>query len=389
MYPTLYHFLYDVFGIQIEALRFFPMFGFIVAMSFLAAAFFFGKELKRKEELGLLFPISEKTLVGKPASFLELALNGLLGFVFGFKILGIFLNAAEGMDMQDYMSSKHGSWPAGLLVGAVFAYMKYREKEKQKLPEPKWVDTKIHPSQMVGEITMIAAIGGIIGAKVFHQFEYWDEFMQDPIGSLLSVSGLTFYGGLIGGGGAVIYYVRKKQMNPWVISDAVAPSLILAYAIGRIGCQVSGDGDWGIENIELKPEWLSFLPDWMWAYNFPHNVNKVGAPIAGCIDEAWAPYCFQLPVSVFPTAFYEVIMGLTIFGLLWFIRKRINIPGTLFCVYLFFNGLERFTIEQIRVNSTFELLGITMTQAQLISFILMLLGIAGIIYFKANNKKPA
>ena len=389
MYPTLFHFLNDVFGIQIEALRFFPMFGFIVALSFLAAAFFFGLELKRKEQQGLLFSVTEKIFVGKPATITELVLNGLLGFVFGFKILGIFLKEADGMEMESYMGSKHGSWLAGLVLGAIFVVLKIREKNKQKLPEPKWIDQRIFPSQMVGEITMIAAIGGIIGAKVFHQFEYWDEFMQDPIGSLLSVSGLTFYGGLIGGGGAVIYFVKKKQMNPWVISDAVAPSLILAYAIGRIGCQVSGDGDWGIENLEPKPEWMSFLPDWMWAYNFPHNVNKVGVPIAGCIDEAWAPYCSQLPVSVYPTAFYEVLMGLLIFGILWMIRKRINVPGVLFCVYLFFNGLERFTIEQIRVNSTFELLGITMTQAQLISFILMILGIAGIIYFKANNKKPA
>jgi phosphatidylglycerol:prolipoprotein diacylglycerol transferase len=385
MYPTLYHFFYDVFGLQIDALQFFPAFGFIVAMSFIAAAFFFGRELKRKEQAGFLFPITEKVLTGKPASVSEMVTNGIIGFIFGYKILGIFFGSAEGMVMKDYMFSKYGSWTAGLLLAAAFAYMKYREKEKDKLPEPKWVDAKIYPSQRVGEITMVAALAGIIGAKVFHQFEYWEEFKANPMESLLSPSGLTFYGGLICGAIAVVYYVRKRQMNPWVIADAVAPSLILAYAIGRIGCQVSGDGDWGIESTSPKPGWMSFLPDWMWSYNFPHNVNEVGVPMANC--DAWAPYCNQLPVGVYPTAFYEVLMGFTIFGILWMVRKRITTPGVIFCLYLIFNGLERFTIEQIRVNSTFEFIGITMTQAQLISFILMLVGTIGIIYFKMTSKK--
>ncbi len=385
MYPTLFHFFYDVFGLEIDKLKFFPAFGFIVATSFIAAAFFFGRELKRKEQLGLLFPSTEKMLVGKPASTGELALNGLIGFIFGFKIIGIIVGEADGMEMKGYMSSSHGSWVAGLLLAGVFVYMKYHEKQKEKLPEPKWIDAKIFPSQRVGEITMVAAVSGIIGAKIFHQFEYWEEFKANPIESLLSTSGLTFYGGLICGALAVGYYVRKKQMNPWVICDAIAPSLILAYAIGRIGCQVSGDGDWGIENISPKPEWMSFLPDWMWAYNFPHNVNEVGVKIADC--GAWAPYCNQLPIPVYPTAFYETIMGLLIFGILWLLRKRISTPGVIFSLYLIFNGMERFIIEQIRVNSTFEFLGITMTQAQLISSILMIMGVFGIFYFKMTNKK--
>ena len=103
MYPTLYHFFYDVFGLQIDALQFFPAFGFIVAMSFIAAAFFFGRELKRKEQAGFLFPITEKVLTGKPASVSEMVTNGIIGFIFGYKILGIFFGSAEGMVMKDYM----------------------------------------------------------------------------------------------------------------------------------------------------------------------------------------------------------------------------------------------------------------------------------------------
>ncbi len=382
MYPTLFHFFYDVFGIQIEFLKFLPSFGFCVAMSFIAAAYFFGKELKRKEDLGLLFPVEEKVLKGKPASVWELVSNGLIGFVFGFKFLGLVFGSAEGMLMEDYMLSKQGNLLTGLLVGALFAYLKYREREKEKLPEPKWVDEKVYPSMRVGEITMIAALGGIIGAKLFHQLEYWDEFLADPIGNLFSTKGLTFYGGLICGGGSVIYFVLKKKMNAWVIMDSIAPALILAYAVGRIGCQVSGDGDWGIESLDPKPEWLSFLPDWMWGYTYPHNVNEVGVHMYNC--EAWAPYCSVLPTPHYPTPFYETIMGLSIFAILWLLRKKINITGLMFCSYLIFNGVERYLIEQIRVNP--ETVG-GLTQAMAIALALIGLGVVGIIYFVFNKKK--
>ncbi|MCX6180945.1 MAG: prolipoprotein diacylglyceryl transferase, partial [Bacteroidetes bacterium] len=273
MYPALYYFFYDVFGWEINGLKYLPSFGFFVAMSFLLAAYFFAKELKRKEELGFLSAGKEKVLKGKPASAVELITNGAIGFLLGFKFLGLFLGSAEGVEIKEYIFSSKGHPLAGIVLGAFFAYLKFREKDKEKLVEPKWVDEIVHPHQRVSEITMIAALAGIIGAKLFHQFENWDTFMRDPLGNLFSDSGLTFYGGLILGAGAVVYYVKKKGMNILVVMDACAPALILAYAIGRIGCQVSGDGDWGVPNLEPKPEWMGFLPDWMWAYDFPHNVN--------------------------------------------------------------------------------------------------------------------
>ncbi|MFM7023361.1 MAG: prolipoprotein diacylglyceryl transferase [Flavobacteriales bacterium] len=385
MYPALYYFFYDVFGWEIDGLKYLPSFGFFVAMSFLAAAYFFGKELKRKEQQGLLSPTTEKFLKGKPASAMELATNGLIGFILGFKFIGLFLGSAGELEIKDYLFSAEGNLLAGIALGALFVYLKYTEKEKEKLVEPKWVNELVHPYQRVSEITMIAAVAGIIGAKIFHQLENWNEFMRDPIGNLFSDSGLTFYGGLILGTAAVVYYVRKKGMNVLVVADAIAPALILAYAIGRIGCQVSGDGDWGIANLEPKPEWLGFLPDWMWAYDFPHNVNKQGILMADC--GGWEPYCAVLPVKVFPTAFYETLMGLIIFGFLWAIRKKISIPGTMFCIYLFFNGVERFLIELIRVNNEGTFLGMQITQAQFISSLLMIIGAIGTVYLYKKGKK--
>ena len=145
---------------------------------------------------------------------------------------------------------------------------------------------------------------------------------------------------------------------------------------------MSGDGDWGIENLSPKPEWMHILPDWMWSYTFPHNVINAGIPIEGCVGN----FCMQLAHPVWPTAFYETIMSFIIFGILWLIRQQIRIPGVLFFIYLIFNGIERFIIEKIRINTEYNILGGT-TQAEIISFCLFISGILGSIYLIKNNKK--
>ncbi len=158
---------------------------------------------------------------------------------------------------------------------------------------------------------------------------------------------------------------------------------MLAYGIGRIGCQLSGDGDWGIVNTMPKPSSLSFLPDWAWSFKYPHNVLGEGVQIPGCVGR----HCAELPMPVFPTPLYEAVMALLIFAFLWSIRKRINITGMMFSVYLFLNGMERFFIEKIRVNTLYHIFGKAFTQAELISSILMLLGLIGIYLSYKNAQK--
>ena len=171
-----------------------------------------------------------------------------------------------------------------------------------------------------------------------------------------------------------------------MLGDLVAPGLILAYGIGRIGCHVAGDGDWGIVNTLVKPEWLAFLPDWAWAYDYPHNIINHGVRIAGCTG----PHCFQLAEKVFPTPIYETTMAVIIFAILWSIRKRIKTPGMLFAIYLMFNGAERFFIEKIRVNNVYHIAGIDITQAEIISPILFLAGLILLIVFKKTKiRNPA
>jgi prolipoprotein diacylglyceryltransferase len=151
---------------------------------------------------------------------------------------------------------------------------------------------------------------------------------------------------------------------------------MLSYGVGRLGCQLSGDGDWGIANTAPKPGWMSGLPDWMWSFKFPHNVNNEGIPIPGCVGR----WCHELPEPVFPTSFYEFLMAAVLFAVLWGIRKRIQVPGLLFSIYLIMNGAERFLIEQIRVNSLYTFGSIQVTQAQIISSLLIIIGIFGVRY---------
>lgn len=377
MYPTISDFIFDLTGINIPL----PIqtFGFMMAVSFLLAAYTLSLELKRKEKLGIFKPVIVKTLIGEKASAIDLISSFALGFVLGFKLLYAFMNYSEFVDdTQGLLLSSQGSIPGGLLVGAFMAWLKYREKNKEKLAKPEWKTEEVHPYQLVGNVTIVAAFTGLIGAKIFHNLENLDDFAADPWGALISFSGLTMYGGLILGGAGVIWYAMKNGMNPFHFSDAAAPGLMLSYGTGRLGCHLSGDGDWGIVNANVKPSWLEFLPDWLWGYQYPHNVLSEGVPIPGCVGK----HCMMLPDPVYPTPLYEAIFCIGLFFVLWQLRKHISIPGVLFSVYLVLNGIERFLIEKIRVNTKYHIFGNEITQAEIISFILILLGITGIIVFR-------
>ncbi|GAB3009410.1 hypothetical protein GCM10027051_07980 [Niabella terrae] len=425
MYPNLYYVFKDWFGVEWKPLHFVNSFGFFVAIAFLICAYVLTQELKRKSKEGLFQPTEETIEIGKPASVAELLTNFILGFLLGYKILGlVFMKNSMSVNPQEYIFSSQGNLLGGLVLGFLFAGLKYREANKQKLAKPEKRIIRVWPQDRVGQITMIALVFGLLGAKLFDTFENWDAFLQDP-SSFFTFSGLTFYGGLICAGIALWWYTRKHKIPFIHFVDVMGPVMMLAYALGRIGCQVAGDGDWGIFNRAFKtrseggilpaaagdfeaavtsnpnffarhgtdnaffpkPDFLNFLPDWFFAYDFPHNVNETGVPMAGCTD---LQYCNHLPAPVFPTSVYEILICLLLFGILWAFRKRIKIPGLLFGIYLIFNGLERFFIERIRVNVKMHLFGIEMTQAQLISFGLILAGIGVVVYsrFRHNRRQP-
>jgi prolipoprotein diacylglyceryl transferase len=377
MYPNLYYAFKDLFGVDWPGLSLINSFGFFVALAFIVAAVVLGAELKRKSKEGLLSYEETEIVVGEPASISELLFNFGFGFLFGYKFIGALLNGSDGgQNPQDYLFSSQGNWLTGIALGLFFAGARWWEKKKQALPTPEKRRLRIWPQDRVGDIVILAAVFGFAGAKLFDILESPSDFAlaiqslrngENDVASVL-FSGLTFYGGLICAALAIWWYARKHKIGFWHLNDSAAPALMIAYAIGRIGCQVSGDGDWGIVNA--KPNPYGWLPDWLWSYQYPNNVLGKGVPIPGCVGQ----YCNQLPEPVYPTPLYEVLMGLALFALLWSLRKKLKVPGTLFAVYLFVNGLERFLIEKIRVNATYDLFGFHPTQAELISFALMAIG---------------
>lgn len=380
MYPTLSDLIYDLTGLNIPL----PVqsFGMMMAVAFLAAAWLLHKELKRKHQAGLIPSSTVKVEKGKPATMGEIFFSAFIGFILGYKIIYALLNYDAFVDdTQGTLLSLKGNIAGGIAAGALFGWLRYREKKKYETDKPFVAEEKVLPQDLTGTITIVAAVSGIIGAKLFHNLENPEELFSDPVDALLSFSGLTMYGGLICATAAVLWYGKKHKIAPLHLCDAAAPGLMIAYAIGRVGCQLAGDGDWGIVNMNPKPSFW-FLPEWTWAFNYPHNVISEGVPIAGCEGK----HCYELPYPVYPTPLYEAVICSILFIPLWMLRTRISVPGKLFAFYLMLNGVERFFIEKIRVNEKYHIAGNEITQAEIISVLLFITGVCMLIYLKRKLK---
>jgi phosphatidylglycerol:prolipoprotein diacylglycerol transferase len=219
----------------------------------------------------------------------------------------------------------------------------------------------VAPEQIVPDLLAVVMVAGIAGARLFHIFEHLDAFRADPWGMIFTRSGLSVFGGLILGFAAGLILVRRWKLPAAPVLDAIAPSLMLGYAIGRIG-------DWGIAaDMALKPAWL---PQWLWAQTYEHNI--VGEVIA-------------LP-GVYPTPLYETAMGLLCFALLWGLRRHPFAKGWLFSLYLLLAGVERCLIEHIRQNPILDFGIFRATQAEFISTLFVVAGLAGL--FLLSRRTP-
>lgn len=385
MYPDLSYIAHAIFGSAPDNwLSVFKTFGFFLAVAFLVSAWVFYLELRRKAGEGMYSPAVVRKTYGLPASWSDLLINALVGLIVGGKGGYAWNHFAEfRVDPAPIILSSKMNWPLGLLGAALFAGAVWYEAWRNRKAVPEIREEKVYPHHRISEMTVWAAVGGIVGAKLFDLFDNWDAFLRDPIGSLTSGGGLAFYGGLALGFVLVVWYISRHKIPFWPTADAVAPALVTGYGVGRIGCQLSGDGDWGIVNLAPKPSWMGFLPDWMWSTRYPHHV--INSPftepvpsiaIEGC---SW-DYCMQLSEPVYPTPIYEILMMAVVFAILWSLRKRLTTPGTLFFLYLGFVAVERYLIESIRVNVEHNVFGIIMTQAEIISVVLFTVAVAGFLW---------
>ncbi len=204
-------------------------------------------------------------------------------------------------------------------------------------------------AEQASTIVMAAALGGIVGAKLYSAFLDGSINLRE----LFSTSGLVWYGGLIGGCLAVTIVILRSPNPFFPTVDIVGPTVILGYGIGRIGCLLAGDGDYG------PP---SDLP---WAMAFPNGTVPTVVP-------------------VHPTPIYESLMSFAFFGLLWSQRHRFqNVPGTTFGLSLMLLGVERFIAEFWRITP--RVLG-WMTAAQIFSIVVFGLGIALIFWMRSRPR---
>src|SRR5213080_1061960 len=195
------------------------------------------------------------------------------------------------------------------------------------------------PTDWAYECLFSALLGGLVGSRLYYIATNYDSVRHDLVGNLFSGSGLVWYGGAIGGAIAVGIWARLRGMFNAALLDLCAAPLAVGYAVGRIGCQVSGDGDYG-------KAWNG-----TWAMAYPHGTKPIDTPVQ-------------------PTPIYETLaMGLVAY-LLWRLRDRFQ-PGILFAIYLVLAGTERFLVEFIRRNDH-VLLGLTIPQ--LTSIVMIIAG---------------
>lgn len=210
------------------------------------------------------------------------------------------------------------------------------------------------PVDWAYEIIFAALAGGLVGSRLDYVIQNWDEVSDDVLGNIFSGSGLVWFGGLVGGAVAVLLWARWRGFLGLGLLDLTAPGLALGYAIGRVGCQLSGDGDYGVE---------SDLP---WAMAYPEGTVAT--------DE-----------EVHPTPIYETLASGLIALALWRLRDRFR-PGVLFALYLVLAGAERLLVELIRRNDS-VLAGLTL--AQLVSLAMIAAGTAWLLRVGDLRQKPS
>lgn len=250
----------------------------------------------------------------------------------------------------------------GFLLGSYILSLEFRRKG-------------INPN-LASNITILALIFGIAGAKMLYLIENWSAFVQDPLDMAFSAGGLTWYGGFFVGLVAVVLYVRAKKIPILRFLDALGIALLLAYGVGRLGCHFAGDGDYGFPT-ELpwgtNYEKGTYPPDR--AFRIFYESEEMRKQFSWLIERF--PNGVPANTPCHPTPVYEMLLGVGGFLLMWlYFRKKSYPDGRLFAIYLVMSSLFRFSVEFLRLNPRL-LFGLS--EAQLISMVLFVVGVVWLV----------
>jgi phosphatidylglycerol:prolipoprotein diacylglycerol transferase len=234
-----------------------------------------------------------------------------------------------------------GGYGVMLGIGFYLAFMLLEREFKFRGIDP----------ELAYKILLAAIPCGIVGSKLFHILEHMDEFLANPKDMILSGAGLSAYGGYVLGIIVCAYIIKKNNESIIKVFDAVTPSMAFGYCFGRFGCQVAGDGCYG----EVIKSHMLF----------------------GFTGTAYPNGIVPTSSYVYPTPLFEVFFSFFLVGLLLQLRKRDWVPGRLFFLYLILSGMARLLIEMIRTNPS---LIFSLTQAQVVSIVSILIGLVGWIY---------
>jgi phosphatidylglycerol:prolipoprotein diacylglycerol transferase len=245
----------------------------------------------------------------------------------------------------------------GLMLGVAFivANVLLVKELKRKGIDPNYGST----------ITLLAMVFGVAGSKLLYLLENLDAFLISPMHMTFSPAGLTWYGGLIVATLAIWVYSRRKRIPFLALCDAASPGLMIAYGIGRIGCHLAGDGDYGVPtNLPWAMEYSGgTFPPSVAFKDFPEIVSRYG--VNGVVPDT---------ILVHPAPLYEFVMAALLFAVLWKLRTRLAGNGRLFMIYLMLTGAARFLVEFVRVNPR---LALGLSEAQIISAALVLVALIG------------
>ncbi|MHB8381902.1 MAG: prolipoprotein diacylglyceryl transferase [Candidatus Binataceae bacterium] len=229
------------------------------------------------------------------------------------------------------------------------------------------------PADYASSMIVWAALVGIASSRLLDIFNNFSSYMADPKSMIFSGSGFVWYGGMIGGIIAVYIVSRRYGIQFLQTADMAAPALAIGQAIGRLGCLLSGDGDWGLPSTL---PWAMAYPRAIVGWN-SETVLKLGP--GGTLVSGYFP-----GVRVHPTPIYEAILYAGVFLILWSLRQKGLADGRLLYLYLMLAGLSRFMVEFLRVNPrVFE----GLSEAQLIAIGMMIVG--GIAWLLSGEKHAA